>query len=653
MAWTIKRIKVMGLAEMASRVKQLLFQWGEIFLLATGWRPSVKTSTQMDRSIFSAQDLDVASIWNSQFTLDLSKLDRLVSGRVDIFSYENVELGHPIDWLKEPVSGIKSPSRYGKGINYREKKQVGDIKVVWELGRHQHLVPLAIGYLLTGNPAYKETLAEHIRSWIVSCPFGYTVHWCSSLEVALRGISWSIVHSLLLLSGEKRGLFSLLGDENHLRDALYQHAWFIRHNLSSYSSANNHLIGELTGLWTLCTVFDFGSCGRNWAGYAKMCLEEEAVKQVYPDGVDKEQAIYYHYWVLEYLLFSSLVGQVAGQAFSDRYTHTIENMARFLETLIPVGGVPPQIGDADDGCVAPFMISRRDSPFFDVLSACKMMNNKEYILTETSFWYSLMAAKNPAEIIENRVSDVVNLPCFFEEGGYAVLGDDTTHIVFDAGPLGYTSIAAHGHADALSICLALDGVWWLVDPGTYIYHDNPEWRNYFRSTAAHNTVVVDNTDQSKIGGDFLWLDHASAQLVGHGVEDVKQWVTGTHDGYAKIGVTHVRKVEYFECEHRIVISDVLEGNGVHHLDWHWHLHPDVFSTWDDDSDSWILTHRNRHKKVKLSCDMDVATEMVKGSVSPIAGWYSSQLGSKTASEVLVYRVSGMLPCKLIFTFILE
>ena len=63
----------------------------------------------------------------------------------------------------------------------------------------------------------------------------------------------------------------------------------------------------------------------------------------------------------------------------------------------------------------------------------------------------------------------------------------------DGGPHGFLSIAAHAHADALSVEVRHGGVDVLVDPGTYCYHGEPEWRSYFRSTLAHNTIEVDGT----------------------------------------------------------------------------------------------------------------------------------------------------------------
>ncbi len=88
----------------------------------------------------------------------------------------------------------------------------------------------------------------------------------------------------------------------------------------------------------------------------------------------------------------------------------------------------------------------------------------------------------------------------------------------DGGPHGFLSIAAHGHADALSVEVRHDGVELLVDPGTYCYHGEPEWRSYFRSTRAHNTIEVDGEDQAVEAGPFMWAEHADAV-----VDGVRRW----------------------------------------------------------------------------------------------------------------------------------
>ena len=83
----------------------------------------------------------------------------------------------------------------------------------------------------------------------------------------------------------------------------------------------------------------------------------------------------------------------------------------------------------------------------------------------------------------------------------------------DGGPHGYLAIAAHAHADALSIEVRCGGVDILADPGTYCYFGEPDWRRYFRSTVAHNTLELDGQNQSLSGGPFLWLVYATTRML--------------------------------------------------------------------------------------------------------------------------------------------
>jgi uncharacterized heparinase superfamily protein len=93
-----------------------------------------------------------------------------------------------------------------------------------------------------------------------------------------------------------------------------------------------------------------------------------------------------------------------------------------------------------------------------------------------------------------------------------VLHSARWQVLLDAGPLGLGSLAAHGHADALSLWASLDGKPLLIDAGTYAYHEDPAWRDHFRSTPAHNTLTLDGKNQSEIHGPFLWGRKAQLAL---------------------------------------------------------------------------------------------------------------------------------------------
>jgi hypothetical protein len=170
------------------------------------------------------------------------------------------------------------------------------------------------------------------------------------------------------------------------------------------------------------------------------------------------------------------------------------------------------------------------------------------------------------------------LPQMFEDGGYAVLGAspggaDEVRIVFDVGRLGYLGIAAHGHADALSVLLSAGGQPLLVDPGTYSYHGPLAWREHFRSTGAHNTVEVDGRSQSVSGGRFMWVAHADARCTAYAVDGPLQRCTGRIDRQpgAAGALAHQRSLEYHAGERRLQVVDELEGIGEHAVALHWQV----------------------------------------------------------------------------------
>ena len=109
-------------------------------------------------------------------------------------------------------------------------------------------------------------------------------------------------------------------------------------------------------------------------------------------------------------------------------------------------------------------------------------------------------------------------PSRFADAGITILRTDPAAAPeiwcrCDGGPHGFLSIAAHAHADALSVEVRHDGVDILADPGTYCYHGEPEWRAYFRSTIGHNTVEIGGRDQSRQSGPFMWAGQARTRQI--------------------------------------------------------------------------------------------------------------------------------------------
>jgi hypothetical protein len=136
-----------------------------------------------------------------------------------------------------------------------------------------------------------------------------------------------------------------------------------------------------------------------------------------------------------------------------------------------------------------------------------------------------------------------------------ILRSDRVWVRCDGGPHGFLSIAAHAHADALSLEVRHDGVDVLADPGTFCYHGEPQWRSYFRSTLGHNTLELAGRDQSVSGGPFLWTRHAVTKVLEVHTPDTgpARW-SAAHDGYAP--AVHRRTVE-LDGEVLKIIDEVL------------------------------------------------------------------------------------------------
>jgi hypothetical protein len=205
----------------------------------------------------------------------------------------------------------------------------------------------------------------------------------------------------------------------------------------------------------------------------------------------------------------------------------------------------------------------------------------------------------------------------------------------DGGPHGYLSIAAHAHADALSVEVRYGGVDVLADPGTYCYHGEPSWRSYFRSTIGHNTVELDRQSQSRDGGPFLWLRHANAREIDvYDVGEVASW-TAEHDGYTSLDppARHRRTVRLDRASRSIDIIDEIGGG--HDVRLAFHLGPDVNAELDGASAILHWPGGATPGSARLELPGGLRWSLHRGETDPILGWYSSGLGRRVPAVTLL------------------
>jgi hypothetical protein len=154
------------------------------------------------------------------------------------------------------------------------------------------------------------------------------------------------------------------------------------------------------------------------------------------------------------------------------------------------------------------------------------------------------------------------------ESGYAVLRGGSVRVVFDVGELGYGSIAAHGHADALSVLADLGNESVLRDSGTGSYVAS-RGRDDYRTTAAHNTVVVGGRPQAELLGPHLWGRRFATTVEASSLTAELDYVRASHDGYIP-AARHTRSVLFVKPD-LLLVLDRVEGTGPIGAELTWHL----------------------------------------------------------------------------------
>ncbi|RZU12226.1 heparinase II/III-like protein [Kribbella rubisoli] len=548
--------------------------------------------------------------------------DAIMAGNLEVLGIDRTDLTKP-DWFRDPITGRRSdPAQYVFKLNHRNEEAVGNIKQVWELSRHHHLTQLAAAWFLTHDDRYAERVADHLNDWWRTNPFLSGVHWASGIEIGIRLISWTWIRRLLNDWPEITDLF----EHNELaHQQIYWHQRYLAAFQSHGSSANNHVIAEAAGQLVAACAFPWFTKSNRWRQDAAALLEKELDANTFPSGVNRELATDYHRFVSELGLYAALEADWSGHPLSQHtwalLTRTIDVAAAIVDTTLR----PPRQGDDDEG-----MVLVLDPPDIHHWSAFLSLGAAA---VGAAPWWPDCPPTATSYIISSLVKDQqpdrpAVRPDHFEDAGLTILRSNDGPEIWcraDAGPHGFLSIAAHAHSDALSLEVRVDGVDILADPGTYCYHGEEGWRNYFRSTIAHNTVEVAGAEQSTLGGAFLWLRGATGKVCRH---TPNSW-EAEHDGY-RVGDSPLTHRRTAVLDHGVLrVEDRLDAASDVRIAWH--LGPEV--SVELDVSTGRLEWAAGSAIVELPAGLTWTAH--RGGDDPLLGWYSPRFGHKVPITTLV------------------
>lgn len=547
-----------------------------------------------------------------------------------------------IDWHYDPQLEVRAPVSFGFDIDYRDTTVVGNVKNIWELNRHQHLTMLAAAYCVAKDDRYADTIASQLDYWLEANPTLRGVNWHSALELSIRLISWVWIERLLRGSGAHERLF---GTSGAMWSSVYWHQWLIRHCLSRGSSSNNHLIGELAGLFVAATAWPYYDESPAWRQVARRSLEKEALRQTFESGLNKEQAFSYHLFVLELFIVAGIEAERAGNPLSPKLMDAIRRMIEVVPSLTDSGGNLPRFGDADDGLA--IRLTTHKSSRVDFLyrvarrwlvASVPVPRSDSGEFAADLLWYKSVDRRTTTfEYPRGSLS-------LDDAGLYVLATNRNTPAEFfclaDAGPVGFLSIAAHGHADALSFTLSVGGEPIIVDPGTYSYFLDVHWREYFRSTRAHNTITIDGESQSVSGGPFLWTRKAQATLIDWGVRPNGALLVAEHSGYAHLAGRPIHRRSFELNGDQLDVVDTIEGGGQHDVEWRLHFHPNCQVALARG------TCRVKRRGGWVDVVLDRGLDWKLAEAAHDAGWYSPKFNCKETSVTLIGTAHAALPIRI-------
>ena len=554
---------------------------------------------------------------------ELAEADRLLLHRFTFLGFET-QHGARIDWWRDPVSGRDWPGGFSPDIVYRGADRTGDIKLPWELAKHQYFFTLGKAYWLTGDSRYAAEIGAQIEQFIADNPVHSGIHWTSALEGGTRALSWLFAYPFFADT-----LTPALRER--LLHSMAVHLLFVERMLSTGKFANTHLAGEaailvLGGLFLECRH------SARWLATGLEHLEAQLDHQLRSDGAHAEQSIAYHRFFLDQYYLAQTFLAANGGSLSARALQRIDTATTYLRDFTTPAGEVLNFGDSDD---ARTLWCRADAPRdyrgLLALGALRFMRPDLKAVagdaTEELLWLDGPEALARYDALPAHAPTAHGAA--YPEAGYYLARSgweaNASLAVFDCGPLGHGP-CGHGHADALSLQLHAAGFTFLTDPGSYAYNINYAWRDRFRLTAAHNTVVVDDAEQSVPVDRMSWSRAATARCRRHAAADWFTLVDAEHDGFARLTppVTHRRVFAQLDSRAWFAF-DELRGAEQHVAETRWHLRPECVA-----AVAGTTATLRAPNGATLTVGGPAGLELVEG-------WHSDVYGTRQPTGVLLAR----------------
>jgi len=354
---------------------------------------------------------------------------------------------------------------YGDPIGWGKLEKTELEKSVW-LNRFYYLPSFARLYYLSGDESYLEDMMKLIRVWIHDNP-RVTEHPTSKYNWYDMQVAWRSIHlSWCYYLGEK-GLS--IADKQLIKDTLKEHALVLAEGFGQQklNEFNHQAHGALAMIY-LGTLFPELSQAEELRTGALRILEHHINFAFYPDGGNVEQMFGYYPFEASIFRDTYLLCRDNGVTPPKNILPLLHKMADYLFEVAQPDGTMPPVNDS-----YPMPVNPTETIIREILNEKVSADKKpgSYYLPETQI--GVMRAN----------------------------GSGLTPWYLLANPA--RTIGSHDHAGRLGFVLWYGEEPVLIDSGCSNY-DNPLIVKWYRTSRAHNTVLIDGKQDAATSSDRQW-----------------------------------------------------------------------------------------------------------------------------------------------------
>jgi hypothetical protein len=521
-------------------------------------------------------------------------------------AYESRAIADAVAAGRFPIQGVMVP--LGAEPDWLSAALPPDREWRLEWSKFYYGLDLAAAAEQTGDRKYLTAWQRLVTSWIAQVPVDFDPTDVIGRRIQNWVYAWSRFAERFDLDA------ALQGFEERISASLRAQVDYLRNHLTR---ERNHRTLELYALFVAALAVPALDGDGELLRFAIRALHDNLLADVLPDGVHRERSTHYHHVVLRSLVGVRENARRFALALPSGFDARLVRACEFALHCHRPDGAIPALSDSDSGS------------YLDLLAtAGELFGRSDFTYVATRGGSGEPPASTPAS---------------FPDGGYYIQrsgwGDraaafaDERYLIFDCGAVGD---GGHGHYDALNVEIAANGGPLIVDPGRFTYSDAPpDWRRWFKGTAAHNTITIDGTDQTPYRSGKPKGPAARARLLQRAVSsglDV-MWGETLSPAYQ---VLHRRRILFVGGDYWL-IEDELDAVVPHLYHLRFHLTPDQRDVETGNTSSGCSAITTRTSLV------------LAGAATPTVdpGWVSFQYGIKAPAPVVTFTVAGTARTRLV------